>query len=168
MNLINAEGLFNSKGKLWSRSPIWEIIKDPIYIGKGIYGKRKYIKKDNGTKLVIHKQWQPEENHIEIPYPRIITDALWRKAQRERMAHRSPLFQPERLKASLLLAHVKDNRDIRVNHSRNLATAVRKAGGEAELMLMSDEEYGMHREENRIAYGHKLVEFLSTHLNASE
>ena len=89
-----------------------------------------------------------------------------RNEQRERMAHASPLIQPERLKASLLLVHVQQNRGTRPSHSRDLASAVRKAGGDVELVIVSDEDGGMHKEENWIAYANKLVEFFGKHLTA--
>ena len=60
---------------------IWGI---PAYTGRGRYGRRQYIKKDNGDRDVRITKWMGQDSLIPVEYPQIVDDGTWDLAQLHR------------------------------------------------------------------------------------
>ena len=87
-NRLTADGVPTRNGGCWWPTRVWEIISDPIYTGKGYYGKRRYTYEDTGTREIKHTQKTESSDWIEIPYPRLIDDETFAKAQETRKYQR--------------------------------------------------------------------------------
>ena len=81
---LRKDGILSPRGKSWIPERLWDIIKDPVYIGKGSYGKKSFYRKDNGDRDVRQGRAMPQETWITVKYPTIIDEWTWKKAQERR------------------------------------------------------------------------------------
>ena len=81
---LTREGIHTRRGGNWGPTRIYEVITNPAYIGAGVYGRKQYYKKDDGSRDVKHHKKMPETSWITVEYPRIVDDVTWHKAQAER------------------------------------------------------------------------------------
>lgn len=79
--LLNNEGIPAPKGGKWLGRTIWEILKQPKYIGVWIYGKTRIAR--DGTKDKIVEVPRPQSEWIvkEYEHLRIIPQPLWDRVQ---------------------------------------------------------------------------------------
>jgi site-specific DNA recombinase len=88
---LRSEGVPTRRGAPWSASYVWSIVSNPVYVGRGVYGRRRYFKKDNGYKDVRKIKWTSPDSWVPTPYPAIISDAVFQKAQEWRKHWYRPL-----------------------------------------------------------------------------
>lgn len=88
----------------------------------------------------------------------VLDEALWRD--------RSPIFFADRIRAPLLI--LAGENDIRCppEEARQIAEAVRQAGGTAELHIYEGEGHGLVRRENEIDSIRRTAEFLRAHVGS--
>ena len=81
--ILNVEGHVTRKGLQWAKSHIHYIVDDPLYIGKGYYGRRRrhVVDLPEEDREVVRYQRRPEEEWIDVPHPPIVSDAVWEAAQ---------------------------------------------------------------------------------------
>lgn len=86
----------------------------------------------------------------------------------ERLRSISPLFHAENIvRPMLVIQGANDPRVLQVE-SDELVEAARSSGAEVEYIVFPDEGHGFLRRENRITASNAYVEFLNTHLAASD
>lgn len=86
-----------------------------------------------------------------------VADAeLWRD--------RSPIFFADRIRAPLLLLAGANDIRCPVEETRQIAEAVRSAGGTVEVKIYENEGHGFGRRENRIDAFRRVADFLRRHL----
>ncbi|MER3396962.1 MAG: hypothetical protein C4316_00240 [Chloroflexota bacterium] len=86
----------------------------------------------------------------------VIDAELWRD--------RSPIFFADRIKAPLLLLAGANDIRCPVEETRQIAEAVRSAGGVVEVKIYANEGHGFSRRENRIDAFRRVVDFLRRHV----
>jgi DNA invertase Pin-like site-specific DNA recombinase len=79
--MLTDEGILNRNGKAWTAGRIHSVVSDPVYTGKGQYGRTQNIYRDSGETYIKEKKHTPEDSWIEIPYPAIIDESIFKKAQ---------------------------------------------------------------------------------------
>lgn len=91
--LLNAEGIPGRKsGKVWERSSVWRILKNPAYRGTACFGKTKNIPRNGTTTRPVRLNGErisprpglverPREEWIEIPVPAIVTPETFALAE---------------------------------------------------------------------------------------
>ena len=77
---------------------------------------------------------------------------------------RSPLFKIDRIKNPLLIAQGANDPRVKVEESRQMVEAMKKAGKIVEYVEYPDEGHGFARPENRLDFIAKAERFLATHL----
>lgn len=78
---LNTEGLLTRKGRPWTRTAVQHILSAPIYIGKGFYDRRRFLKRDNGQKETVKVVWKPREEWVPVSFPELVTTETWEGAQ---------------------------------------------------------------------------------------
>ena len=82
----------------------------------------------------------------------------------EFLRSRSPLFKIDRIKNPLLIAQGANDPRVKVEESRQMVEAMKKAGKTVEYVEYPDEGHGFARPENRLDFVAKAERFLATHL----
>ena len=77
----------------------------------------------------------------------------------------SPVNYVEKIKASILLAHGKDDKRAPFEHVERLRNALDKVKKPYEWYVIDKEGHGFYKPENQKAYMKKVVNFLAKHLN---
>ena len=82
----------------------------------------------------------------------------------EFLRSRSPLFKIDQIKNPLLIAQGANDPRVKVEESRQMVEAMKKAGKTVEYVEYPDEGHGFARPENRLDFVAKAERFLATHL----
>jgi dipeptidyl aminopeptidase/acylaminoacyl peptidase len=99
------------------------------------------------------------------PYRRAIREAEYGPlSDPEFLAEISPLTHADRMKAPLLIVHGENDPRVPVSEARQIAEAVRAAGGEVDTLIFSDEGHGASKLANRLVYYRKMVDFFDRYL----
>ena len=76
---LTEEGIPTQTGKLmWHPSYVHHVLGNATYTGTLVYGRFRHISTQDGTKVYN----QPKETWIEIPFPRLVDDESWDRAQK--------------------------------------------------------------------------------------
>ena len=76
---LTEEGIPTQTGKLmWRPSYVHHVLGNATYTGTLVYGRFRHISTQDGTKVYN----QPKETWIEIPFPRLVDDESWDRAQK--------------------------------------------------------------------------------------
>lgn len=78
-----------SKPKAWSEGTVRSILANPIYDGRGVYNKTRWVRVPGTDKRV--QRDNPPSEHIHFVAPRIVDADLWRTAQ-EKLAEVAKTF----------------------------------------------------------------------------
>ncbi len=101
---LSGDGILTRNRNEWSASRVWDIISNPAYVGRGVFGRKRYFMKDDGERAVKHSKTMPQDTWTTVEYPRIIDDATYEKAQHERKnPSRQSYRKDRRHQASYLL-----------------------------------------------------------------
>lgn len=76
----------------------------------------------------------------------------------------SPVYQVEKLKTSLLIAHGSKDERAPMEHAERLKAALDKAGKTYQWLKFDDEAHGFYAEENQELYFRAVQKFLAQHL----
>jgi dipeptidyl aminopeptidase/acylaminoacyl peptidase len=82
----------------------------------------------------------------------------------KRLRKHSPVEHAEDIRAPVLLGHGEDDQRVHVQHSRDMASALKKAGKQVEYLEFEDEIHGFLLERNRIQFYERLVAFFEQNL----
>jgi dipeptidyl aminopeptidase/acylaminoacyl peptidase len=85
-------------------------------------------------------------------------------SDRKELAEVSPLKQADRIKVPVLQVHGDDDVQVLVDHSKNMAQALNRAGIRNELVLIRDGDHALSRADWRLALFTKLDKFLAENL----
>lgn len=90
---LTAEGIRSSRGGGWGHVAIWQMLKNPAYMGLAAFGKRKRQATDipvrrgrrrvSKSGYVSKNERRPPEEWIRIPVPAIVSEELYESAQRQ-------------------------------------------------------------------------------------
>ena len=80
------------------------------------------------------------------------------------LAANSPVKLAARIKAPVMLAYVRLDRRVPIEHGEQMRDALRKAGQEPVWLVYDDEEHGWYRPENSIDFWRRVEQFLAQHL----
>jgi site-specific DNA recombinase len=94
---LNELGILTRHGKVWSRQQIVKILKNPIYAGRGYWGKRERRK----GRVVAKKS---EDESIMVPVDPMISEELFQQVQRQLQKNR--IISPRNTKQTYLLQHL--------------------------------------------------------------
>ena len=83
--MLRDEGLTGRLGALWTPTSIMRLIRSEVYIGTGYHMRQMSKYSDDGIKDMRQMIWREKKDWIEIPYPPVIDQETWRKAQEIRM-----------------------------------------------------------------------------------
>lgn len=78
---LNRDGISTRMGRQWSRTSVQAVLKDPIYIGQGFYNRRRFVRRDDGQREVVHITWKNPEEWVPVPFPALIDKEVWEQAQ---------------------------------------------------------------------------------------
>ena len=79
--MLTQEGIPSRTGKAWQGDRIHSIISNPVYAGQGHYGRKQNIYRDSGETYIKEKKHTPQDTWLAIPYPAIIDEPTFKKAQ---------------------------------------------------------------------------------------
>jgi dipeptidyl aminopeptidase/acylaminoacyl peptidase len=82
----------------------------------------------------------------------------------KRLRKYSPVEGADEIRAPVLLGHGADDQRVHVQHSQNMARALRRAGKNFEYLEFEDEIHGFLLERNRIQFYERLVAFFEKNL----
>ena len=85
------------------------------------------------------------------------------RADRKQIAAVSPVNSARLVQAPVLLIHGKDDVVVRLNQSKRMAAALKKAGKKVELMTLKGEDHWLSGSDTRVATLKAIDEFLETH-----
>jgi dipeptidyl aminopeptidase/acylaminoacyl peptidase len=85
-------------------------------------------------------------------------------SDRERLRAFSPLRRAGEIRAPVLLGHGEEDGSVRVDHSREMHAALRKAGKRVRYLEFPHEIHGFALETNRIRWYEALIAFFEKHL----
>jgi dipeptidyl aminopeptidase/acylaminoacyl peptidase len=80
------------------------------------------------------------------------------------MRERSPLFRAQAIRAPLLILQGDNDPRVPLAESRQIADAVRRRGGIADLIVYPGEGHGFHKLEDRLDGMRRAVEFLDRYV----
>lgn len=86
------------------------------------------------------------------------------KKDEELLKSRSPLFNVEKIQASLLIVHGANDVRVKASESEQMVAAMRQANKPVEYILYQDEGHRQWRPENKFHFYAKAEEFLAKHL----
>lgn len=123
-NTLNSGKIMPKKSFSWSRSSVRFIIMNPVYCGKILYNRTKWIRNANSVKrlYVPKEQWI----YVEGVHPAIITQELFEKAQNIRKSRSHPPAFTGELKspyAGLLTCSVCGKKLIRQHQNKKKGRA---------------------------------------------
>lgn len=84
------------------------------------------------------------------------------------LAQVSPVRLAERIKVPVFLAAGGEDERVEFKQSELMEAALKKAGVPFETLYYPNEGHGFYREENRLAYNRKLLDFLARHLGGKK
>lgn len=84
--------------------------------------------------------------------------------KREKAADRSPINFADRVRAPLLIVHGAHDRNVKVVHSDEMVTALRRAGKCAHYIYYPDEAHRFRRPANAGDFAQRVELFLARHL----
>ena len=94
---LNADKVRAPRGASWSQGGVAAILRNPIYVGKVLFGRTAAVTRTGGRKVV--KATDPSTwVTVDDPSLRVIDQPLWDRVQREREARRGPRGERGRLK----------------------------------------------------------------------
>ncbi len=82
----------------------------------------------------------------------------------EELKRRSPAYNAERIKASVLLIHGAQDQRAPIQHAVRMKAALEKAGNPPEWLTESGEAHGFQDEKHRALAYEKILDFLAKHL----
>ena len=85
------------------------------------------------------------------------------RADRKQIAAVSPVNSARLVQAPVLLIHGKDDVVVRLNQSKRMAAALKKAGKKVELMTLKGEDHWLSGSDTRVATLKAIDAFLETH-----
>ena len=94
---LNAEGVAapydgasyrKRQGKGWGQVTIANLLRNRRYIGEVVFNRRRFIRTGNGTRTVVNPE--AEWIRIERPELRLVSDAVFERAQAERVVRKRP------------------------------------------------------------------------------
>ncbi len=77
---------------------------------------------------------------------------------------RSPVYNAEKIKAKVFLAHGEQDQRVPVEHANRMRAALEAAGNPPEWMLKRGEAHGFYAEDNLIELYNRILAFLETHI----
>ena len=84
-NRLTDEGVpTRQSGRRWQMSYLHRVLANPAYKGTWMYGRRRTIVTEEGTKVYE----QPKETWIAIPFPPLVDEATWDLAQQAKRQRR--------------------------------------------------------------------------------
>jgi site-specific DNA recombinase len=109
---LNAEGIPTRSGRApWERTTVWDILRNPAYMGKACFGKTERAERRKITRALRNRKGysprnscsreRPRQEWIEIPIPPIIGEDVFFQAQ-ERL-QRNKVFAARHTKEPTLL-----------------------------------------------------------------
>ena len=108
---LTAEGVPTPRavGK-WLDGTVTRILRHESYRGTWWFGKVRHVATEHGTR----RYGRPEDEWVEVPFPRIVDDEIWEQAQEGQEAPSDPLGPQHQ--ALLSLAAPGQVRRVRVSH----------------------------------------------------
>lgn len=76
----------------------------------------------------------------------------------------SPVKKVDKIKAPLMIVHGKNDPRVPVGEAEQMYEAIKKKGGEAELLIYNDEGHGLAKLKNRLDAYPKMVEFFDKYV----
>ena len=99
------------------------------------------------------------------PYRRALREAEYGPlSDPEFLAEISPVTHADRIRAPLFIVHGENDPRVPVGEARQIADAVRAAGGEVDTLIFRDEGHGAAKLASRLIYYRKMVDFFDRHL----
>jgi len=87
-----------------------------------------------------------------------------KKADRQEMIERSPLFKADRIKTPLLVIHGANDPRVQQREADQIVTALRDRGKPVEYLVAPDEGHGFNAAHNRMAMAAAIEQFLAKYL----
>jgi site-specific DNA recombinase len=102
--VLNSEGAPSGRGRRWSSSSVWELLRDRRYIGEWTYGQRRVVGRE-GDKVIFEQA--PEDQVIRMKREdlAIIPPDLWAKVQAA-LASRSREMPAQRAASAASTEHM--------------------------------------------------------------
>lgn len=96
--------------------------------------------------FVSYKGYEYGRNSTTLRY---WNKAMTEKANKEALEEVSPAYHADKAKAPVLLIHAKNDFNVRIEQSRKMAKALKKAGKKVELITIDDENHSLDSVESR-------------------
>jgi site-specific DNA recombinase len=94
---LNTEGIPNSRGKRWTKSPVSWILNNERYLGKQIWGQKSFEKEPGTGRSIARENPRSEWRVQDRPDLRIVSDELWERAQKTRAQVRKAVAPKQNL-----------------------------------------------------------------------